>query len=534
MAQGISNYSFAINSTYDPFTFQELLTPYVMYKDAFEKTETAYDDLTTKADKFKYLGQQLEGEDSKAAQIYKGYADELHKQADDLAKHGLNMSNRRGLTSLKQRYASEIGRLDLAQTAMDEEKKRRRDLYGKDSSLLYATDNLRLDDFLDESTPNLYSISGNELYTRGAAAGKAASSRVYSAGDVGSTLGGYYRDWVEKYGYNADSINAFRANVAAIPELQQSVDSILQERGVNTNLTGANLQRARQAVINGIIDGAVYQESHKPVRDEGVLSAAQRDESARSWSALKLQKKKWKAEKEQNDFLMGKTTRTVKHENGTTDEYTVLPDNKIQVVSKDKDGNVTGTSITTMSGKSDVSSPEESAVRAIAIENEKNRLRDAAKVAKATTREEVEKLGYVSIGSTIWSSTGSLVHWGGHGPKSTKDAMDHNDYRNIEGWRSGQAGQDIVGMGLGTTAAPNVDFWGNFSYPSKNKKGKMLSDEEFANLPEATQLSILKMLESQGYSDVDFQVMEIKEGNRKPSYTTFVKQEDLILTGKEK
>lgn len=288
MAQGISNYSFAINSTYDPFTFQELLTPYVMYKDAFEKTETAYDDLTTKADKFKYLGQQLEGEDSKAAQIYKGYADELHKQADDLAKHGLNMSNRRGLTSLKQRYASEIGRLDLAQTAMDEEKKRRRDLYGKDSSLLYATDNLRLDDFLDESTPNLYSISGNELYTRGAAAGKAASSRVYSAGDVGSTLGGYYRDWVEKYGYDANSINAFRANVAAIPELQQSVDSILQERGVDTNLTGANLQRARQAVINGIIDGAVYQESHKPVRDEGVLSAAQKKSFALEQDRLNL------------------------------------------------------------------------------------------------------------------------------------------------------------------------------------------------------------------------------------------------------
>lgn len=154
----------------------------------------------------------------------------------------------------------------------------------KDSSMLYALDNLSIDSFLDGNTPNLYNISGTELYTRGAAAGKAASSRIYSAGDEGSTLGGYYRKWVERNGYSADSINAFRANAAAIPELQQAADAILQERGVLENLSGSNLERARQSVLNGIIDGAVYQESVKPVRDEGVMSAAQRASNALGWA----------------------------------------------------------------------------------------------------------------------------------------------------------------------------------------------------------------------------------------------------------
>jgi len=144
----------------------------------------------------------------------------------------------------------------------------------KDSSMLYATDNLSIDGFLGRNTPNLYNISGNELYTRGAAAGKASSSRIYSAGDQGNTIGGYYKDWVEKMGYSADSINAFRQNVASIPELQMQAEAILQERGVNDNLTGAARERARQAVINGMIDGAVYQEKHQPVRNPGVMDAA--------------------------------------------------------------------------------------------------------------------------------------------------------------------------------------------------------------------------------------------------------------------
>lgn len=278
-----NNYDFVIDSSFQPFSMQELLTPMLMYKENFEKMESAYEDLSSKADKFKYLSETLP-EGSKGRQIYEGYANELNQQAEDLAKNGLSMSNRRALTNLKRRYQGEIGRLDLADQALQEERKLRRQMSAKDSSMLYALDNLSIDSFLDGNTPNLYNISGTELYTRGAAAGKAASSRIYSAGDEGSTLGGYYRKWVERNGYSADSINAFRANAAAIPELQQAADAILQERGVLENLSGSNLERARQSVLNGIIDGAVYQESVKPVRDEGVMSAAQRASNALGWA----------------------------------------------------------------------------------------------------------------------------------------------------------------------------------------------------------------------------------------------------------
>lgn len=273
----MANYAFVVDNSFQPFSMQEMLVPFSAYKDAYEKSEEQYNDLSDKSDKFKYLSETLP-EGSKARKLYEGYANDLARQAEDLAHNGLSMSNRRALTSLRRRYQGEIGRLLQADEAMREEKKLRRSLSAQDSSMLYATDNLNIDSFLDGESPNLYNISGNELYTRGAAAGKAASSRVFSAGDAGSTLNGYYRDYVQKMGYSRDTIQKFYQDMSAIPELQMAADAILEERGVNQNLTGHNLQRARQSVINGMIDGAIYQENHNPQRDLGVLTETEKQQ----------------------------------------------------------------------------------------------------------------------------------------------------------------------------------------------------------------------------------------------------------------
>lgn len=267
------DYSFVVSPSFNPFSMQEMLVPFSAYKDAFEKSEEQYDTLSQGADKFKYLSETLP-EGSKARQIYEGYANDLRAQAEDLAHNGLTMGNRRALTSLKRRYQGEMGRILQADEAMREEKKLRQSLGAQDTSLLYANDNLNIDDFLDGKNPNLYRISGNELYTRGAAAGKAASSRIINIGEGNITLGGYYRDLVSKYGYSPELLNKFRRDINSIPELKAAFDATMEERGVTQNLTGYNRRRAEQSFINGMINGAVYQENHSPQRDLGVLDAA--------------------------------------------------------------------------------------------------------------------------------------------------------------------------------------------------------------------------------------------------------------------
>ena len=281
------DYSFVVSPSFNPFSMQEMLVPFSAYKDVFEKSEEQYDTLSQGADKFKYLSETLP-EGSKARQIYEGYANDLRAQAEDLAHNGLTMGNRRALTSLKRRYQGEMGRILQADEAMREEKKLRQSLGAQDTSLLYANDNLNIDDFLDGNNPNLYRISGNELYTRGAAAGKAASSRIINIGEGNITLGGYYRDLVSKYGYSPELLNKFRQDINSIPELKAAFDATMEERGVTQNLTGYNRRRAEQSFINGMIDGAVYQENHSPQRDLGVLTQAERTADARQREQMEL------------------------------------------------------------------------------------------------------------------------------------------------------------------------------------------------------------------------------------------------------
>lgn len=287
----MANYAFVVDNSFQPFSMQEMLVPFSAYKDAYEKSEEQYNDLSDKSDKFKYLSETLP-EGSKARKLYEGYANDLAKQAEDLAHNGLSMSNRRALTSLRRRYQGEIGRLLQADEAMREEKKLRRSLSAQDSSMLYAIDNLDVDSFLDGETPNLYNISGNELYTRGAEVGKAASSRVVNVGEGNITLGGYYRDLVSKYGYSPELLNKFRNDMNAIPELKAAFDDYMNASGVNQNLTGYSRERAAQYFINGMLNGAIYQENHNPTRDLGVLTPMEQNQIAMQKEQLNLEKQK--------------------------------------------------------------------------------------------------------------------------------------------------------------------------------------------------------------------------------------------------
>lgn len=284
----MANYSFVIDSSFKPFSMQEMLVPFQMYKDAFEKTEDAYMDLSQKADTFKYLSETLP-EDSKARKIYEGYANGLAEQAEDLAQNGLSMSNRRALTSYKRRYQGEIGRLSKADEALQKEIDRRTALSANDPTTLYATDNLSIDDFLDRKRPNDYSVSGDKLYQRGLQIGASDSSRIWSNPKV-KDVNDYYQDFITTNGRSPEVLRAWRRDLMSIPELNDSLNATLKEFGVTDNLKGINLERAKESVINGIINGSTYKRNDAIQQNLGVLTAAQQEQK-REWG-LEFNEKK--------------------------------------------------------------------------------------------------------------------------------------------------------------------------------------------------------------------------------------------------
>jgi hypothetical protein len=286
----MSDYSYVIDSSFKPFSMQEMLVPFSLYKEAYDKTEEGYNALSDKADKFRYLADTLP-EGSKARQIYEGYANDLTSNAESLANEGLTMANRRSLTSLKRRYAGEIGRLDMAQEKLEKIQNLRYTMDAQDPSMIYALDNLSIDDLLDGHTPNLYGVSGSKLYERGLQIGASDSSRIWSNPKV-QQVNDYYQSLYQTNGRDPRILNAWRKDLQSIPELKESLDGTLKEFGATDNLKEANpigYERATEAVINGIINGSTYKRADNFQRDLGKLTAAELEAKRESDRNYKLQ-----------------------------------------------------------------------------------------------------------------------------------------------------------------------------------------------------------------------------------------------------
>lgn len=283
MAYRSGNFSYVADSSFNPYqSLQEMLIPFNAYKEAFEKRAELNAELHDKADMYKYLEDKLkDNPNSKAAKIYNKFSSDLEKYSEDFSKHGLNIANGKGFLRLRQRVSGEIGRLAKADANMEEERKLRRT--NPDTSMLYATDNLDIDQFLDGETPNLYKISGEDLRKEGAQYALAASSRIYNSTSVRDVTK-YFQEIIQEQGYSPKVMEAFRQSLEAIPEFQRAVRDIMDARGVSKNLSGDNLRRAERNIVNGIMEGSLYKQERSLQRNPGVLDAKEAASVAQGWA----------------------------------------------------------------------------------------------------------------------------------------------------------------------------------------------------------------------------------------------------------
>jgi len=467
--------------------------PFTAYKEAYEQDQAAYEDLTTKADVFKDLSQSLP-EGSEARRIYEGYANDLKAQADNLTQNGLTMSGRSALRNLKRRYSGEIGMLDRANEALKKERELRRQMSAKDPSMLYAVnpEELNIDQFLGGKTPSLYGVSGTELYTKAAAASQAASKRQFSVNGDSKTLGGYYYDYVQRMGYNPQTIAQFRRDMSSIPELQQAADDILMANGVTDNLSGRALEQARQQVINGMIDGAVYSEQHNPQRNLGVMTAAEQASDARSRESMAIQRAN--ASRAQQQLELSALESGYKREG---DNWVFDP----EILKKRQES-------LGISGYN----PEEWEIGP----NGKPR----KKTVNKSTQTPEEKKENSKQKELLKLDKGALAHNEGFDVQFGDDRHHYNYIgaisRHGDKWHHGAIGDDnpghggLRGWGFGSTS--NVEnIWGNFSAESSDSKEmRVLSPDEMIRLV-SSDAELLDAIEKQAKAmNVDPETADIQ------------------------
>lgn len=102
----MANFAYTNNTTFKPFSFQEMLQPLAMYTEAHREVENAYSELDSQANAIGALAN--EANDPITYQKYKAYESALREQADILATQGLTPGSRKSLLDLKGRYAKDI------------------------------------------------------------------------------------------------------------------------------------------------------------------------------------------------------------------------------------------------------------------------------------------------------------------------------------------------------------------------------------------------------------------------------------------
>lgn len=273
----MANYDFVVNTQFKPFSMQEMLVPYQLYKEGYDTMDKTFSELSDKADVFKYLSSTLP-EDSTARKIYEGYARDLSGGADDFLANGPSQRARKTITSMRRRYQGEIGRLVTADAERKKAISMQTEVSLKDPTRLFAKDARlsTIDDYLDGKQPNTDSYSGAMLAQQASNAAAALARGIANYANSGR-LDDYTKVWIDKHGLSADEVLRAVQNPTdpeANPVLRTIIDSTVNSTSIPSWGDASTLARARQYAAQGLWS-AVGQSTVKPYEDYGARLQAE-------------------------------------------------------------------------------------------------------------------------------------------------------------------------------------------------------------------------------------------------------------------
>lgn len=258
------NYSLVINSQFKPYELSELIPLYQANTQAQSAAEEQAVALQSQADMYK--NEALKNPNSRAAQIYNNYANDLQKQADDLLNNGLNANNRKGLLAMRSRYAGEIGNIAKAVAAMQENNKLVTSASMNDPTSMYWKYNNDLDSYLDGNKPDIHRVSGKTAEQDAMQMAAAMSSREWS--NSKSRFDAYNYIYRTQNGFTNKQVADILSNDK---ELNNLFKPIRDAYGYN-NLNTEDKKRFDNYLMSGAMKGFTYKQTDQMVADNEALA----------------------------------------------------------------------------------------------------------------------------------------------------------------------------------------------------------------------------------------------------------------------
>ena len=180
----MANYSLVANSTFQPFSYQELIAPIAHQQQVMDRIADEYDKLSSQADVLEAMGANDRDKNSKVYQQYKNYSDKLRAEADNLYRNGLNAESRMRLSDLRRMYNTDIVPIQNAWQKREKEAelqmKAQLDASSRGIDLYFSRNaaDTPLQSYLDNPNQTFRTINGQALMNEVAAQFKGLANQL--------------------------------------------------------------------------------------------------------------------------------------------------------------------------------------------------------------------------------------------------------------------------------------------------------------------------------------------------------------------
>lgn len=201
------NYSLTVNSTFNPYSLQELLPIYQANAQAQYQAEEAFSQLQMKADQWEKLANNAQ--DTDVYNTYKAYSNQLKAAADDILNNGINTTSRRNLMNMKAQYASNIIPIEEAYNKRQQQAQVLWQARLQDPTLIAQDPSeLGLSYYMKNPTYTPQSYSGKLLTAQSAQAAQNLAKTLSSYGK-GEPIDSYTNTFIQKHGLTRNDIQKY-------------------------------------------------------------------------------------------------------------------------------------------------------------------------------------------------------------------------------------------------------------------------------------------------------------------------------------
>lgn len=201
------NYSLTVNSTFNPYSLQELLPIYQANAQAQYQAEEAFSQLQMKADQWEKLANNAQ--DADVYSKYKSYSNQLKEAANDVLNNGINAASRRNLMNMRAQYASNIIPIEEAYNKRQQQAQVLWQARLQDPTLIAQDPSeLGLSYYMKNPSYTPQSYSGKLLTAQSAQVAQNLAKTLSSYGK-GEPIDSYTNTFIQKHGLTRNDIQKY-------------------------------------------------------------------------------------------------------------------------------------------------------------------------------------------------------------------------------------------------------------------------------------------------------------------------------------